>query len=85
MKKEDKDSFIKKFDLTKGNFKCQIADFGLSTQIEGGSEHILTICGTPLYSSPELLKKLGYSYKVDIWALGILAYELLTGRTPFHS
>ena len=45
----------------------------------------MTICGTPLYSSPELLKKKGYSYKVDIWALGVLCYELLMGRTPFHS
>ncbi len=72
-------------DLDATEFVCQIADFGLSTQIEGGSEHILTICGTPLYSSPELLKKTGYSYKVDIWAIGIICYELLTGKTPFHS
>jgi serine/threonine protein kinase len=45
----------------------------------------MTICGTPLYSSPELLKKVGYSYKVDIWAIGIICYELLMGRTPFHA
>lgn len=45
----------------------------------------MTICGTPLYSSPELLKKVGYSYKVDIWAIGIICYELLVGRTPFHA
>jgi len=45
----------------------------------------MTICGTPLYSSPELLKKVGYSYKVDIWAIGIICFELLMGRTPFHS
>jgi len=31
MKKEDKDKFLKNVDLTKGNFTCQIADFGLST------------------------------------------------------
>lgn len=45
----------------------------------------MTICGTPLYSSPELLKKVGYSYKVDIWAIGIMCYELLMGKTPFHA
>lgn len=45
----------------------------------------MSICGTPLYSSPQLLKKKGYSYKVDIWALGIMCYELLCGKTPFHS
>lgn len=27
----------------------------------------------------------GYSYKVDIWAIGIICYELLMGRTPFHA
>lgn len=85
MSKADKEQFLRSFDLLEGNFKAIISDFGLSTQIESGSEHILTICGTPLYSSPELLKKLGYSYKVDIWAIGIMCYELLMGRTPFHA
>lgn len=43
------------------------------------------VCGTPLYSAPQLLKKKIYSQKVDIWALGIIAYELVMGKTPFHS
>ena len=45
----------------------------------------MSICGTPLYSSPQLLKKRGYSYKVDIWAIGVMCFELLCGKTPFHS
>jgi serine/threonine-protein kinase ULK/ATG1 len=45
----------------------------------------LSICGTPLYSSPQLLKKRGYSEKVDTWALGVMLYEMLVGLTPFHS
>jgi serine/threonine protein kinase len=36
-----------------------------------------------LYSAPEVLGQEVYSYKVDIWALGILACELLTGKVPF--
>jgi len=32
-----------------------------------------------------LLKKRGYSAKVDTWALGVMLYEMLVGVTPFHS
>lgn len=42
-----------------------------------------TFCGTPLYLSPELLNQNNYDDKVDNWAIGILAYEILVGRIPF--
>lgn len=61
-----------------------ISDFGLSTILDSAQSQ-LSICGTPLYSSPQLLKKRGYSYKVDAWAIGIMCYELMMGKTPFHS
>ena len=38
-----------------------------------------------MYSSPQLLKKRGYSSKVDTWAIGVMLYELLMGVTPFHA
>jgi serine/threonine protein kinase len=85
MDAEEKSEFLKNFDFANGNFQTIISDFGMSTIVQIGSDGVLTICGTPLYSSPELLKKKGYSYKVDIWAIGIMCYELLMGRTPFHS
>lgn len=62
----------------------KISDFGLSTILDGTNTN-LSICGTPLYSSPQLLKKRGYSAKVDTWALGVMLYEMLVGVTPFHS
>ena len=84
MSKLDKKRFLTKLDLNNINFEVKISDFGLSTILDG-TENSLSICGTPLYSAPQLLKKKGYSYKVDAWALGIMCYELLMGKTPFHS
>lgn len=43
-----------------------------------------TICGSPLYFSPEMLKDLSYSLEADIWSLGILMYELICGCFPFQ-
>ena len=84
MSRIDKKKWLASIDLTKIRFEAKISDFGLSTILESSTSQ-LSICGTPLYSSPQLLKKRGYSYKVDIWALGIMCYELLMGQTPFHS
>ena len=39
--------------------------------------------GTPLYMAPELINHQKYSEKVDVWGLGIITYQLLSGKTPF--
>ena len=49
----------------------KICDFGWSIDTHLMRE---TFCGTPLYVSPELLKKKYYDNKVDIWGLGVLSY-----------
>jgi serine/threonine protein kinase len=43
------------------------------------------VLGTPLYMSPELVLNKKYSEKVDIWSLGVITYQLLSGRTPFDA
>ena len=43
-----------------------------------------TFCGTPLYVSPELLKRKNYNNKIDVWSVGIMTYELLFGKVPFE-
>jgi serine/threonine-protein kinase ULK2 len=40
--------------------------------------------GSPLYMSPEALKKNIYSIKNDIWSIGIMIYEMLHGETPWE-
>jgi len=76
--------WLSSVDLCSTEFQVKISDFGLSTILDGTNTQ-LSICGTPLYSSPQLLKKRGYSSKVDTWALGVMLYEMLMGVTPFHS
>lgn len=50
------------------------------------NERKRTICGTPNYIAPEILdSKVGHSYEVDYWSIGVIAYTLLIGRPPFES
>lgn len=41
--------------------------------------------GTPLYMAPETLKRNFYSYKSDLYAIGVVLYEMLTGETPHEA
>ena len=64
------------------NYRIKLCDYGWATYLQPG-EKIKTFCGTFEYAAPEILKKIEYDEKVDIWSLGILLFELLTGYTPF--
>ena len=44
-----------------------------------------TILGTPLYMAPELFNEDTYNFKVDVWAIGVIVFELLTGEHPFKA
>jgi len=66
--------------------KVKIADFGLSKLYSGSMMH--TACGTPFYVAPDILMaadddEAGYGPPVDMWAVGVLLYILLSGRLPF--
>ena len=64
------------------HYDIRVADFGLG--IFTPNDELYTIkCGTPGYVAPEILRDLGYSYKADIFSLGSLFFNLLTGRFLF--
>ncbi|XP_033626165.1 serine/threonine-protein kinase H1-like [Asterias rubens] len=66
--------------------KIMISDFGLASCRKGhgdNDEAMKTICGTPEYIAPEILLKKLYNQSVDIWAIGVVTYILLSGRMPF--
>ena len=62
--------------------KAKIADFGFAREINH-DQHLDTIFGTPLYMAPEVMKGDKYSFKADIWSLGITMFEMLVGSHPF--
>lgn len=47
----------------------QVIDLGLAKKVAGGG-HTFTMCGTPVYMSPEIVKGTGYAKPADVWACG---------------
>ena len=66
--------------------QLKVGDFGLAAKVVFEGEKKRTICGTPNYIAPEILDaKIGHSYEVDYWSIGVILYTLLVGRPPFES
>jgi mitogen-activated protein kinase kinase len=69
--------------LNKKGF-VKVTDFGISKQYDGDeTEKARTFLGTMTYMSPERMQGEKYSYAGDIWSLGIMLIETVTGKFPF--
>eukprot|EP01130_Rhizamoeba_saxonica_P016755 TRINITY_DN7809_c0_g1_i1.p1 TRINITY_DN7809_c0_g1~~TRINITY_DN7809_c0_g1_i1.p1 ORF type:complete len:312 (+),score=56.93 TRINITY_DN7809_c0_g1_i1:68-1003(+) len=66
--------------LIDGDGRVQLADFGYSVH---SKKRRRTICGTTDYLPPEMVVRSTHDTTVDIWSLGVLMFELLTGNPPF--
>ena len=69
--------------LIKNNEIIKLIDFGCCALLTEEEPKRMSTCGTYLYMSPELIDLKPYDYCVDIWALGVLLFELLEGFSPF--
>lgn len=67
------------------NKTVKIADFGFAKNVLWRSQLVKTQVGTPLYMSVEMLSEQKYTSKCDIWAIGLLFYEMLYGRVPWSA
>ncbi|BAS83438.1 serine/threonine-protein kinase ATG1c isoform X1 [Oryza sativa Japonica Group] len=64
------------------NSLLKIADFGFAKFLEPSSL-AETLCGSPLYMAPEVMQAQKYDAKADLWSVGIILYQLVTGSPPF--
>lgn len=62
----------------------KIADFGFARFLPSTSL-AATLCGSPLYMAPEILRGESYNAKADLWSVGAVLYEMSAGKPPFRA
>ncbi|KDO23970.1 AGC/AKT protein kinase [Saprolegnia parasitica CBS 223.65] len=63
----------------------RLADFGLAKQAVSPSDTTYSFCGSVDYMAPEVILGVGYGLPADVWSLGCVVFEMLTGLPPFYT
>uniref|UniRef100_A0A8D2ZM22 non-specific serine/threonine protein kinase n=1 Tax=Scophthalmus maximus TaxID=52904 RepID=A0A8D2ZM22_SCOMX len=66
------------------NTYIKIADFGFARHLQTNTM-AATLCGSPMYMAPEVIMSQNYDAKADLWSIGTIVYQCLTGKAPFHA
>ncbi len=67
--------------IIKSNGKLVLIDFSCAKKLD--SHRTSTLIGTPFYMAPETIREEEYTYNADIWSMGVIFYEMITGMVPF--
>ncbi|KAK7933886.1 hypothetical protein WMY93_004782 [Mugilogobius chulae] len=66
------------------NICIKIADFGFARHLQTNTM-AATLCGSPMYMAPEVIMSQTYDAKADLWSIGTIVYQCLTGKAPFYA
>uniref|UniRef100_A0A8B9HCD8 non-specific serine/threonine protein kinase n=1 Tax=Astyanax mexicanus TaxID=7994 RepID=A0A8B9HCD8_ASTMX len=70
---------------THSNNTCiKIADFGFARHLQNNMM-AATLCGSPMYMAPEVIMSQNYDAKADLWSIGTIVFQCLTGKAPFQA
>eukprot|EP00930_Biecheleria_cincta_P067678 TRINITY_DN5443_c0_g4_i1.p1 TRINITY_DN5443_c0_g4~~TRINITY_DN5443_c0_g4_i1.p1 ORF type:complete len:665 (-),score=114.89 TRINITY_DN5443_c0_g4_i1:158-2152(-) len=67
------------------NGRLQLGDFGIAKILAHTTSKAKTAVGTPYYASPEVCDNRAYSFKADVWSLGVVLYQLMSLEIPFKA
>lgn len=65
------------------SIRVKIADFGFARYLQSNMM-AATLCGSPMYMAPEVIMSQHYDGKADLWSIGTIVYQCLTGKAPFQ-
>ncbi|XP_076836933.1 serine/threonine-protein kinase ULK1 isoform X5 [Brachyhypopomus gauderio] len=70
---------------SQSNTTCiKIADFGFARHLQNNMM-AATLCGSPMYMAPEVIMSQTYDAKADLWSIGTIVFQCLTGKAPFQA
>ena len=75
---------IKPANILRVGNRWKISDFGFAAKARFGFKDRVNV-GTPLYMAPESLRRNFYSFKSDLYSIGIVMFEMLMGNTPYEA